>query len=88
MMLRMTVPNTRVVADMPALAVCSVKKPAWLQFECFPVCAAETKLKTIAIFEPLGLIGELYWTTTYPAHSIIFNGMHHEIGSRAENLRH
>jgi uncharacterized protein YbjT (DUF2867 family) len=60
---------------------------AWLQFECLPVSATETKLRTTAIFEPLGLAGELYWTATYPAHSIIFNGMHRAIASRAEALR-
>ncbi|HET9697447.1 MAG TPA: SDR family oxidoreductase [Terriglobales bacterium] len=58
---------------------------AWLQFECVESSETETKLRTTAIFEPRGLAGELYWAATYPAHSIIFNGMHRAIAHRAES---
>jgi hypothetical protein len=48
---------------------------AWLQFQVEPSGPESSRLRMIASFEPLGLIGELYWTALYPIHKIIFNRM-------------
>jgi uncharacterized protein YndB with AHSA1/START domain len=56
---------------------------AWLQFQFTPH-GGGTLLRTTAIFEPLGLLGEIYWSVLYPAHAFIFNGMHRVIAAVAE----
>jgi hypothetical protein len=56
---------------------------AWLQFQFTPH-GGGTLLRTTAIFEPLGLLGEIYWSALYPAHAFIFNGMHRAIANLAE----
>jgi uncharacterized protein YbjT (DUF2867 family) len=47
---------------------------AWLQFELEPH-GSGTLLRQTAIFEPLGLMGRLYWYLSYPLHQLIFQGM-------------
>jgi uncharacterized protein YbjT (DUF2867 family) len=47
---------------------------AWLQFELEPE-GSETRLRQTAIFDPLGLMGRLYWYVSYPLHQLIFQGM-------------
>ena len=56
---------------------------AWLQFQFTPHSVG-TLLRTTAIFEPLGLLGELYWSALYPVHALIFKGMHRAIASTVE----
>jgi uncharacterized protein YbjT (DUF2867 family) len=59
---------------------------AWLQFQFTPR-GGGTLLRTTAIFEPLGLLGELYWFVLYPVHAFILNGMHRAIAAAAEGLK-
>jgi uncharacterized protein YbjT (DUF2867 family) len=47
---------------------------AWLQFELEPD-GSGTRLRQTAIFDPLGLMGRLYWYLSYPLHQLIFQGM-------------
>lgn len=47
---------------------------AWLQFEIEPDGAGSTITQT-AIFQPIGLVGRLYWYSLVPLHSVIFGGM-------------
>jgi hypothetical protein len=47
---------------------------AWLQFELEPH-GSGTLLRQTAIFDPLGLMGRLYWYLSYPLHQLIFQGM-------------
>jgi len=47
---------------------------AWLQFELERDGSGST-LRQTAIFDPLGLMGRLYWYFSYPFHLFIFPGM-------------
>ncbi len=37
--------------------------------------ASGTLLRQTAIFDPLGLLGRLYWYLLYPLHQVLFQGM-------------
>jgi hypothetical protein len=56
---------------------------AWMQWEAVPE-ADGTQLVQTAVFEPIGLGGQLYWNLIYPAHKFIFSGMVRRIAARAE----
>jgi uncharacterized protein YbjT (DUF2867 family) len=58
---------------------------AWLQFLFQPSSTGTTRLRMIASFEPLGLLGELYWWALYPLHMIIFKGMMRRIRKGVEH---
>ena len=47
---------------------------AWLQFEVEPKSKGSL-IRQTAIFDPLGLPGQLYWYLLYPFHRLIFQGM-------------
>ena len=47
---------------------------AWLQFDLEPY-GSGTLLRQTAIFDPLGVLGRLYWHLLYPVHQILFRGM-------------
>jgi uncharacterized protein YbjT (DUF2867 family) len=55
---------------------------AWLQFELEPDDSG-TLLRQTAIFDPLGLLGGLYWYIAYPAHQLVFQGMLRGIATAA-----
>ena len=57
---------------------------AWLQFSFAPAVANTTTLRSIASFEPRGLLGRLYWWALYPLHTLIFAGMLKGITQAAE----
>ena len=42
-------------------------------------------IRQTAIFDPLGLLGLLYWYSIYPLHQIVFSGMLRGIARAAEN---
>jgi hypothetical protein len=73
-------------ADRPTLlrlrAEMKVPGRAWLQWETIPE-AEGTQLVQTAIFEPIGLAGQLYWNALYPIHKIIFSGMVRRIADLA-----
>jgi uncharacterized protein YbjT (DUF2867 family) len=47
---------------------------AWLQFEVEPAESGSTVRQT-AIFDPIGVLGQLYWYLLYPVHQFVFAGM-------------
>lgn len=55
---------------------------AWLQFE---VEGQEhgSEIRQTAIFDPVGLLGRIYWYALYPVHVIVFRGMLRGIGRQA-----
>lgn len=56
--------------------VAEMKLPgrAWLEFEV-EGDATTSQIRQTAIFDPVGLWGQLYWYALYPLHSLIFAGM-------------
>jgi hypothetical protein len=56
---------------------------AWLVFEVEGDAAGST-IRQTAIFEPVGLLGLMYWYALYPGHRLVFAGMLRGIVSAAE----
>jgi uncharacterized protein YbjT (DUF2867 family) len=56
---------------------------AWLQFETIPD-GTGTRLVQTAIFQPIGLGGQVYWNLLYPVHRVMFSAMVSRIASLAE----
>jgi hypothetical protein len=55
---------------------------AWLEFEVKP-SADGSVIHQTAVFDPVGVLGLLYWYGIYPLHRRVFRGMLQEIGRRA-----
>jgi hypothetical protein len=55
---------------------------AWLQFEVEEAQGGSI-IRQTAIFDPVGVLGCLYWYGLYPLHCLIFAGMLRKIGERA-----
>jgi uncharacterized protein YbjT (DUF2867 family) len=47
---------------------------AWLEFEVTGA-GSSTTIRQTAIFDPVGLIGQIYWYTLYVPHQFVFSGM-------------
>jgi uncharacterized protein YbjT (DUF2867 family) len=47
---------------------------AWLQFEIEPL-GTGSSLRQTAIFDPVGILGQLYWYILFPIHQLVFAGM-------------
>jgi uncharacterized protein YbjT (DUF2867 family) len=58
---------------------------AWLQWEAVPENGG-TQLVQTAVFEPIGLGGQLYWNLSYPIHKVMFSGLVRRIAARAEAM--
>jgi uncharacterized protein YbjT (DUF2867 family) len=56
---------------------------AWLEFEVKPDAGGSVIHQT-AVFDPVGLLGSLYWFGIYPLHGRIFGGMLRAIAERVE----
>jgi uncharacterized protein YbjT (DUF2867 family) len=56
---------------------------AWLQFEIERTDGGSL-IRQTAIFDPLGLLGRIYWYALYPIHAVVFRGMLRELARRAE----
>jgi uncharacterized protein YbjT (DUF2867 family) len=48
---------------------------ALLQFQVTPVGAGRCRLEQVALFQPRGLLGLMYWYAVLPFHHIVFSGM-------------
>jgi hypothetical protein len=55
---------------------------AWLQFEV-EATGEGSEIRQTAIFDPLGLLGRLYWFALLPIHELIFGGMIRRIAKAA-----
>jgi uncharacterized protein YbjT (DUF2867 family) len=56
---------------------------AWLEFDVEPLPGGGSRIHQTALFDPLGLSGQLYWYLLYPVHVMIFGGMLRAIAARA-----
>jgi uncharacterized protein YbjT (DUF2867 family) len=56
---------------------------AWLQFEVIEAGAGSV-IRQTAMFDPLGMLGLLYWYGLYPLHKLVFAGMLRGIVSSVE----
>ncbi len=56
---------------------------AWLEFEVTPSETGST-IRQTAIFDPLGLVGLMYWYGIYPLHQFVFAGMLRNIAQAAK----
>ncbi|MBJ7455601.1 MAG: SDR family oxidoreductase [Thermoleophilia bacterium] len=59
---------------------------AWLQFEVEPSPGGSI-IRQTAIFDPVGLLGRLYWYSIWPIHGFVFNGMIRGIARAAGDQR-
>jgi uncharacterized protein YbjT (DUF2867 family) len=59
---------------------------AWLQFESLPQQDGKTLLTETAYFAPRGFWGFVYWYAMWPFHAFLFNGLIHQLASRAKML--
>jgi hypothetical protein len=63
---------------------------AWLQFEVEPDAGTTgvpgTWITQTAMFDPVGLLGPLYWYSVWPLHQWVFAGMLRKIARAAESL--
>jgi hypothetical protein len=74
-----------VEADRRLLLFAEMRLPgrAWLQFEVEPD-DDRTTIRQTAIYDPVGLLGLVYWYALYPIHVLIFRGMLGRIAKVAE----
>jgi len=59
---------------------------AWLEFEVEPDTNG-TMIRQTAVFDPIGLLGLLYWYVVYPLHARVFAGMLRGVVARAMKLQ-
>jgi hypothetical protein len=55
---------------------------AWLELSVTPE-GAGSRLRQSAMFDPVGLLGRLYWYGIYPLHALVFAGMLDGLATRA-----
>ncbi len=65
------------------LAEMKVPGRAWLEFEVKPTDTG-SQIRQTAIFDPIGLLGPMYWYALYPIHEFVFAGMLKGIAKAAE----
>ncbi|RPH96162.1 SDR family oxidoreductase [candidate division KSB1 bacterium] len=58
---------------------------AWLQFEVKLIDDTHSAIYSTAIFDPVGLMGLLYWYLLYPVHVMMFRGMLRKLAEAAIN---
>jgi len=58
---------------------------AWLEFEVEPHANGAT-IRQTAVFDPVGLLGLLYWYAIYPLHARVFAGMLRGAAARGAEL--
>lgn len=51
---------------------------AWLQVKVDPL-NGYSRITLTAIYDPIGMLGEIYWYAVYPLHGLVFNGMLREL---------
>jgi uncharacterized protein YbjT (DUF2867 family) len=57
---------------------------AWLEFSVRQDGGGQTEINQVAMFDPLGLAGILYWYAIWPLHELVFAGMLRAIVRNAE----
>tara|TARA_Y100000589_G_scaffold286482_1_gene286615 strand:+ start:1214 stop:2674 length:1461 start_codon:yes stop_codon:yes gene_type:complete len=61
---------------------------AWLEFRVRELAPGRYRITQNAIFDPIGLVGLLYWYSLYPLHGIIFKGMLRSMRSQIKEIDH
>lgn len=63
--------------DRRLLLAAEMKLPgrAWLEFEVSADGPSGSVIRQTATFDPVGLVGRLYWLALVPLHSVVFGGM-------------
>ena len=56
---------------------------AWLEFEVIPTDTGAT-IRQTALYDPVGLLGLLYWWAIYPLHVLVFRRMLRNLSRAAE----
>lgn len=59
----------------------------WLQFEINTFSNSKVLITQIAFFEPMGLMGHLYWYALYPVHKFIFSGMIRALANQIKQVK-
>ncbi|MBP0461956.1 SDR family oxidoreductase [Streptomyces montanisoli] len=57
---------------------------AWLEMRADTDADGRTVYRQLALFRPLGLLGQAYWWSVYPFHALIFGAMIRNIAAAAE----
>ena len=57
---------------------------AWLEFEVKKNADGGSTIHQTAVFDPVGLLGQIYWYGIYPLHRWVFAGMLRAIAAQAE----
>jgi len=57
---------------------------AWLEFEVTPE-GTGSRIRQTALFDPVGLVGKIYWYSLFPLHQIVFAGMLRGIAKAAQS---
>jgi hypothetical protein len=73
------------VADRQLRLEAEMKVPgrAWLEFEVQADAGGRgSTIRQTAVFDPAGLLGQLYWYGIYPLHASVFQGMLQGIANR------
>lgn len=61
----------------------------WLEFEVTPVSGGRcSRIRQTATFDPVGVLGRIYWVATLPLHAVIFRGLLRRIAARAQRGIH
>lgn len=61
---------------------------AWLEFRVKEIRPGQYRISQNAIFDPIGVMGLLYWYSLYPLHGIIFKGMLRNMRSQIKEIDH
>jgi hypothetical protein len=59
---------------------------AWLQFEV-DGDGMGSRIRSTALFDPLGLVGQIYWWVLYPIHRVMFQGMLRAIARKSNHKK-
>lgn len=58
----------------------------WLEFEVTPLDRGRSRIRQTATFDPVGLLGRVYWYAIAPVHALIFAGLLRRIAQRASRV--
>ncbi|WDE98979.1 SDR family oxidoreductase [Lentisphaera profundi] len=58
---------------------------AWLEYEVKEIGNGEVEIRQTAIFDPVGILGVLYWYSVAPLHHFVFGGLLKAIADKASS---
>ena len=74
-----------IVENEKLLLFAEMKLPgrAWLEYEVKALSDDEVEIRQTAIFDPVGILGVLYWYSVAPLHHFVFGGLLKAIAKKA-----